>query len=140
MCCIIILLHSLFIMPLREQVHFKNKNDDEFHDAFWPKKFLMRMNIKIWRLWSISSYIFLLNCVYHFHLVNIILFDCLLIACESLFKTFLIVTIKEINTHFSFKIYGQFWPNFLSFWIIKIRLLLTILSRQLPFRRMEIFS
>ena len=106
MCCIIILLHSLFIMPLREQVHFKNKNDDEFHDAFWPKKFLMRMNIKIWRFWSISSYIFLLNCVYHFHLVNIILFDCLLIACESLFKSFLIVTIKEINTHFSFKNYS----------------------------------
>ena len=103
MCCIIILLHSLFIMPLREQVHFKNKNDDEFHDAFWPKKFLMRMNIKIWRLWSISSYFF--NFLYHLHLVNIILFDCLLIACESLFKTFLIVTIKEINTHFSFKIY-----------------------------------
>ena len=103
MCCIIILLHSLFIMPLREQVHFKNKNDDEFHDAFWPKKFLMRMNIKIWRLWSISSYFF--NSLYHFHLVNIILFDCLLIACESLFKTFLIVTIKEINTHFSFEFY-----------------------------------
>ena len=95
MCCIIILLHSLFIMPLREQVHFKNKNDDEFHDAFWPKKFLMRMNIKIWRFWSISSYIFLLNYVYHFHLVNIILFD-----------SILIVTIKEINTHFSFKNYS----------------------------------
>ena len=103
MCCIIILLHSLFIMPLREQVHFKNKNDDEFHDAFWPKKFLMRMNIKIWRLWSISSYF--LNSLYHYHLGNIILFDCLLIPCESLFKTFLTVTIKEINTHFSFEFY-----------------------------------